>query len=303
MPPTFHQRLLVSLLLIFLITGCAVSTPTAPPTLPPASPTATQTPVPAAPTVTLEPMAALVNGEGISLAEYQDELTRYKNAQAELASPASPENQSRDVLQDLIDQVLLAQAAQEGGYTVSEAEFQTRLDQLVVQSGGAEALSQWQVSQSYTPESFSRALRRAMAAAWQRDRIAEAVPSAADQVHARQILVYNQADAERALSRLESGVDFASLAVRYDPVTGGNLGWFPEGYLTDPVIEQAAFSLQPGEISPIVQSAVGYHILQIIERDPQHPLSPDARRVLQRKALMDWMVERRAQSQVTILVP
>jgi len=303
MPPTFHQRLLVSLLLIFLITGCAVPTPTAPPTPTQAPTTATETPLPVEPTATLEPLAALVNGEGISLAAYQEELARYKNAQAESASPPSPDDQNPAVLQDLIDQVLLAQAAREGGYTLSEADFQARLDRLTVESGGAEALSQWQSSLGYTSESFSQALRRAMAAAWQRDRIVEAVPITADQVHARQILVYNQADAERAQTRLQSGVDFASLAVRYDPVTGGNLGWFPMGYLTDPAVEQAVFSLQPGEISPIVQSAVGYHILQVIDRDPEHPLSPDARRTLQRKVLMEWLEEHRTQSQITILVP
>jgi parvulin-like peptidyl-prolyl isomerase len=303
MPLTLHQRLLVSLFLMILTAGCAVSTPTPPSTWTPPAPIATQTSLPIVPTPTTEPLAATVNGEGISLAEFQAEFARLENAQAASADPLSPEEQTQAVLQDLIDQVLLAQAARQGGFSISEAELQARLDQLAGESGGPEALAQWQASHGYSPDDFVRSLGRAVSAAWQRDRIVEAVPAAADQVHARQILVYNQADADRALSQLEAGVDFASLASRYDPVTGGNLGWFPMGYLTDPAVEQAAFALQPGEISPIVQSAAGYHILQVIDRDPQHALSPDARRLLQSRALSDWLEERRAQGEITVLLP
>ncbi len=44
--------------------------------------------------------------------------------------------------------------------------------------------------------------------------------------------------------QLQAGADFATLAYRYDPLTGGDLGWFPRGVLTQPAVEEAAFSLQ-----------------------------------------------------------
>jgi peptidyl-prolyl cis-trans isomerase C len=103
--------------------------------------------------------------------------------------------------------------------------------------------------------------------------------------------------------QLQNGADFAELAANYDPVAKGDLGWFPRGYLSEPALEEAAFSLQPGQYSNVIQTRLGYHILQVIERDPQRPLDPDARQVLQDKALQEWMSKARSQSDIQILLP
>jgi peptidyl-prolyl cis-trans isomerase C len=81
------------------------------------------------------------------------------------------------------------------------------------------------------------------------------------------------------------------------------LGWFPRGYLSDPLIEDTAFRLQTGQYSGVIQTVVGFHILYLVERDPAHELLPDARRVLQGKAIQDWISDRRNQSDIQILVP
>ena len=86
-------------------------------------------------------------------------------------------------------------------------------------------------------------------------------------------------------------------------MTGGDLGWFPRGYLPDKKLEEAAFSLQPDQFSAVIESPAGFHILQVLERDPQHPLSPDARLALQTQAVVDWLAQRRTQSQIEILLP
>jgi parvulin-like peptidyl-prolyl isomerase len=67
-------------------------------------------------------------------------------------------------------------------------------------------------------------------------------------------------------------------------------------------VEEAAFQLQPGEISPLIESSVGFHIVQVIAREPARLLSPDARRVLQHKALQTWVKARRESSTIEILV-
>ncbi len=150
--------------------------------------------------------------------------------------------------------------------------------------------------------SFRRALRRSIAAAWQRDQVLAKAPTTAEQIHARQILVLNEDLANRLYAQLQAGADFATLALQVDPDSGGELGWFPKGYLLLPEIEQAAFSLQPGKYSPITKTSYGFHIVYVTERDPNRPLSADARLELQRKLLSNWLKERRAQSQVEILV-
>jgi peptidyl-prolyl cis-trans isomerase C len=98
--------------------------------------------------------------------------------------------------------------------------------------------------------------------------------------------------------QLEAGLSFSELARRYDPDTGGELGWFPRDYLFEQELEDVAFSLEPGQYSEVISSNVGYHIIQVIEREEEHPLSPDAYLVLQEKALQEWLVAKR--SAVTI---
>lgn len=264
------------------------------------SPAPSQTPVP--PTPTPVPLAAVVNGEGITLAEYQAEIARF-----DAASPITGTNIATDthtvVLNDLIDQTLLAQAATDKGYIVDDALVQSRIDTLAAQLGSLQALEDWQAAHGYTVEDFDTALKRSIAAAWMRDQIIAAVPETADQVHVMQILVPTKAEADQVVASLQSGKDFLEVASTYDSLTKGDLGWFPRGYLSDKLIEDTAFGLQVGQYSGVVETKIGFHILYLVERDSARELLPDARRALQGKAIQDWISERRNQSEIQILVP
>jgi peptidyl-prolyl cis-trans isomerase C len=275
------------------------SEPAATATLSPDQPTDT----PVLPTATPEPLAALVNGEALTLAEYNAELARFQAAQAETGTNLATEEAADWVLNSLIDTILLAQAAAQAGFVVDEASVQTRMDELAAQLGGMHALTDWSTAHGYSDAQFRQALSREMAAAWMRDQIAASVQVTADQAHARQILLYNSEQAEAVLAMLQSGQDFVDLAEDYDPVTGGDLGWFPRGYLFSSAVEEAAFNLQPGEYSEVIETPAGFHLVQLIERDPQHPLSQDALFVLQRQAVSKWLAEQRNQSNIQVLVP
>jgi len=294
-------RLLIVLLLAALAAGCN-ATPTA--ELP--SPAETSAPIvepntPIPPTATTPPveLALRVNGEGVPLAEFQASLAQIQQAQPDL--PA--EEQRQRVIDQLVEDTLLALAARQGGFQVDDAALLAREQELAAQAGGEAALTDWQSRNGYTPESFRSALRRGMEAAWQRDQILAAVPETAEQVHARQILVLTEDAADLVKRQLsQAGANFASLAFGYDLSTGGDLGWFPRGYLIQPAVEEAAFALQAGEVSEIVQSDYGYHIIQVIARE-ERALTQDARQALQRIALDNWLEQNRAQSQVEELVP
>ncbi len=245
-------------------------------------------------------MAATVNGEGITAREFTAQVAQYKDAQTSLGKTVSDQDASKAVLEDLIAQVLLAQGAKAAGYELSDSALQSRIDGLQSQLG-ADGLSKWETSNGYaTPDEFRSALKRSVQAAWMRDKIVTAVPRTADQVHVQQILLYNEGDAGAVLTQLQSGADFNALAGQYDPTTRGELGWFPKGYLLEPKIEEAAFSLQPGEYSGVIQTDAGYSIIKVLERDPNHPLSPDAYIALQEAALKDWVAKQRASASVVL---
>jgi peptidyl-prolyl cis-trans isomerase C len=269
-----------------------------------ASPTITEAPTATVmpPTATPVPMAAIVNGESITLAEFQAEVGRFEISTSVTGTILASDTKTI-VLNELIEQTLLAQAAAENGYSVEDTLIQTRIDALETQIGGSEALEAWQSAHGFTRESFTLALKRAIAAAWMRDQIIEEVPETAEQVHVLQILMPTQVEADQVYASLESGKDFLDIASTYDPLTKGDLGWFPRGYLSDAAIEEAAFQLQDGQYSPVIHTAVGYHILYLLERDDQHPLQPDARKVLQLEAVQDWISQRKENSQIQILVP
>jgi len=97
-----------------------------------------------------------------------------------------------------------------------------------------------------------------------------------EQVHVRHILVESDAEARFALARLNRGEKFEDLArqLSKDPGSkeqGGDLGFVSKGQLV-PEFERAAFALQrPGELSPVVKTQYGYHVIQFVARTAAQP--------------------------------
>jgi peptidyl-prolyl cis-trans isomerase C len=306
------SKLLVFLLTIcffpIVLTACNQGSQTATSTsvgvinnnTPTVTPEPTITPVP--PSATPEPLAIVVNGEGITLAEYNAEMARFE-ASTEITGTILAPDANTQVINELVEQTLLAQGAREKGFEVDDAALEARISVLQEQLGGPQALADWQTTHGYTGADFNKALKRSVEAAWMRDTIMADVPETAEEVHVFQILVPTSAEADEIYASLQSGKDFMTLAATYEPLTKGDLGWFPRGYLGDPVVEEAAFALQPEQYSQVIHTEIGFHILYLMEKDPNHPLQPDARRALQEKAIQEWVNNYKEQSEIQILVP
>ncbi|MBC7637656.1 MAG: peptidylprolyl isomerase [Acetobacteraceae bacterium] len=97
------------------------------------------------------------------------------------------------------------------------------------------------------------------------------------EVHARHILVTNEADARAAIAELKAGGDFAAIAKSRstDPgsADGGDLGFFKQGDMV-PEFAAVAFALKPGETSQTpVKSQFGWHVIKVEERRQAAPAS------------------------------
>ncbi|HEX5482348.1 MAG TPA: peptidyl-prolyl cis-trans isomerase [Terriglobia bacterium] len=83
-----------------------------------------------------------------------------------------------------------------------------------------------------------------------------------------------QATAEKVLEQIKAGANFAQLAKKYSQdtgsaVKGGELGWIERGQ-TVKAFEDAAFSMKPGQISNLIKTQYGYHIIKVEGRQVAH---------------------------------
>lgn len=79
-----------------------------------------------------------------------------------------------------------------------------------------------------------------------------------------------RAQVEQIRARAAAGEDFAALAAEFsqdrsNAAAGGDLGFFGQGQMVAP-FEEAAFALEPGEVSGIVETPFGYHVVKVEER-------------------------------------
>lgn len=91
-----------------------------------------------------------------------------------------------------------------------------------------------------------------------------------EQIRASHILLQTKDEAEAALARLKNGADFAELAKELTVDTaskdnGGDLEFFSRGRM-NPQFEEAAFKLNKGEISDVVESPNGFHIIKVTDK-------------------------------------
>lgn len=96
------------------------------------------------------------------------------------------------------------------------------------------------------------------------------------QIRASHILVASEEKAKAILARINAGEDFATLAKENSIDTasatqGGDLGFFGQGQMV-PEFETAAYKLKVGEISPIVKTDNGFHIIKLTDKKEKEPL-------------------------------
>ena len=260
----------------------------------------TPTAVPPTPTPS-EPLAALVNDEPVLLATYEKELARYEQAQTELGL-AGDDNYRALVLDALIERALIAQAAAAQDVTVTLPMVEEKLAELREMAGGEANFTAWLEANQFTLEEFRQELAAEMVTEQMVAVVTAEVPVTLEQVRARYIQVDDASLARSLLEQVRAGADFALLAQQHslDRATaqnGGDLGFFARGSLLVTEVEAAAFALaEPLEVSDVVsatndQGQTTYYLVQLVERDPERPLTADLRYVLLQERFEGWLDE------------
>jgi peptidyl-prolyl cis-trans isomerase C len=260
-------------------------------------------PPPVAPvSAQLPDIVARVNGEAVTRAELE---TAVGELEARAGQPVPAEQRDR-VLRGVLDQLigyrLLLQETVARKVAVPDAEVAARLDQIRSQFPTEEAFQQTLQERKMTLAGLRDDTRdgmrisamleaevgaKAAVTPQQVMEFYEKNPSEFQQgerLRASHILVRVQANADAAereaarakaagiLAEVKAGKDFAALAKQHsdDPgsgANGGDLGFFERGQMVGP-FEQAAFAMQPGQTSELVQSDFGFHIIRTVERQP-----------------------------------
>jgi len=249
-----------------------------------------------APTSPSEPIAAVVNDGVITLAALNASVERRLAGIRALNDPLPADMTTfrLTVLDSLIEQLLIEQTAKTQNVAISEEEVESEIQATINIAGGREKwLAQLQ-GDAMTEDDFRNGLRSALVTQKMRDIVTKDACVSVEQVHARHILVLDEATALEIKKRLDAGEPFANLAAQYSldistKQTGGDLGWFARGQLLQLSVEEAAFSLNLNAISTPIKSELGYHIVQTLEKVKDRPIDQDTCFRLSEAAFERWL--------------
>jgi peptidyl-prolyl cis-trans isomerase C len=268
------------------------TTPGAPPTPPPPP-----KPVPSE----LPAVVARVNGQDVT----KDDFERMVKTLEARAGQSIPPDRRDQILRDSLDQLIvytmLSQESKSRGIKVEDSEIDAKMQQVRSQFPTQDAYEKALKDRGMTADGLRKDARVDISVTKLMDAEVASVPGPSDadakdfytknperfkrdeMVHAAHILIRvdekadpaakakAKATIEQVLKKAKAGEDFGKLAQQYSQdgsaAQGGDLGDFPRGQMV-PEFSDAAFALKPGEISGIVTTKFGYHIIKLIEKKP-----------------------------------
>lgn len=286
-----------------------------------------------------EDVAAIVNGEEIALAELDKQVNRLMEQSPEMFEGADGQTRinefKRQLLQSMIDNLLVRQAAAERGITVPESEIDAQFEELKHGFPTVEDFNTALAEANMTVEDLRQQLRdqlvtqrlmeqlvgdaevtEAEIAEYYEQNKAEFEEQAA--VRASHILFNkdDKATAERILAEVNEGGDFAALAREHskDPgsaAQGGDLGWSDPAQPYVAEFQSALDQLDVGQVSGLVETEFGWHVIRVEEKRDTRVQTLDEvsdqieQDILQERniaAYQEFLAEIRGQAEIEILV-
>jgi peptidyl-prolyl cis-trans isomerase C len=283
-------------------------------------------------------VVARVNGADITRQEL-DTATKPMRSQFEQAgrtlTPEQAAQMDRGVLDELITKTVLLDAARKQDVKGVEEQVKDRMERIKAQNGGDEGLKKALAQANLTEADLIKNLSEMVLINQFLKNVVEAKAAVTDedlkkyyddhrdqfkqpeQVRASHVLILvpagstddvkkeKKAKIDATRERLVKGEDFAVVAkeVSEDPgsaAQGGDLGFFGRGMMV-PEFEKAAFSLKAGEISEVVTTQYGHHILKVTGNKPAGEIPLEEAREQLRQFLVQQKSETVAEAQIAEL--
>lgn len=248
-------------------------------------------------------VAVTVNGKTVTNRELAEEEGRLMQQLGGRVDPQQMEQMKsmvrQQALNNIISRMLLDGAVEDEGIVITPEEIDARLAEVKAQVGSDEAFSERLAVMGITEDLFAREMGMALKVEklltirGQTVEVTDAdlrsyydenpqMFNQPERVKASHILIKvdetdtaaekeeKQKEVGRVLAQLRQGADFAELASQHSwcpsKKDGGDLGFFQRGQMVKP-FDDAAFSLGIGELSDVVETQYGYHIIKVTDRE------------------------------------
>ncbi|WP_352418146.1 peptidylprolyl isomerase [Proteiniborus sp.] len=237
--------------------------------------------------------AAMVNGKAISKSDYDMNFginkKMYENQlgsdimSKDMGNGNTFEEELRQiVLDNLISEELVLQDAEKEKIEVKDEEVKEAIDQFTASAGGEKELKEFLEQNNMTVDFMKKRMRTEMIIDKYRNNFFNSIISEDDvkkqfeenkdqyiSIRASHILVKTEEEAKDILKQLNEGKSFDDLTkLSTEPNAEerkGDLGYFTKAQMV-PEFSEAAFNLKPGEISDVVKTDFGYHIIKLTDR-------------------------------------
>jgi peptidyl-prolyl cis-trans isomerase C len=249
----------------------------------------------------LPPVVARVNGEDVKKEDFERMIHTIESRAGQPIPPDRRDEILRNALDQLVVYTLLSQEAKARGIKVEQSEIDAKMNELRQQFPDQGAYDKALKDRGMTSDSLRHDAVVDLSVNKLMDAEVATLPGPSDKearefydknpdkfkqeesVRASHILIRVDPNADAAtkakakaeidsvLKQARAGADFAKLAQQHSQdgsaAQGGDLNYFSKGQMV-PQFEQVAFSLKPGQISDVVTTQFGYHIIKVTDKKP-----------------------------------
>jgi len=248
---------------------------------------------------------ALVNGSAITWKNFKlelDNIIEYHSRKGKKASESDLKTIKESLLEKFIDRELMFQESKKNGINIDDAAVKMQIDKLKGKVGGKDGFTKYLKNINRTEDQLRSQIKIAMTTKQffnqqfiSKTNVNKEEAKAYYDKHLNQFVVPEQISASHILLKIDPKADknlkkktlqkmveiqkklyeggsFADLAKEYSQcpsnAKGGELGFFSRGQMIKP-FEEAAFSLKPGQVSDIVKTKFGYHLIKAASSKPE----------------------------------